>query len=81
MSTPDVVKYHDPKSILLVNDKGQMKQVFTPFRVQCIEAVDQIPLLAIVYVDAVFMHKKHVLLYWINQRPYGYSHFRVQITW
>jgi hypothetical protein len=81
VSLPDVVKYQDPKCVLVVNDKGKMKQVFTPFKVQCIEEVDQIPFQSFVYVDAVLIHKKYVLLYFINQKPYPYHHFRIQITW
>lgn len=81
MSTPDIIKYQDPKSVLVVNDKGKIRQVFTPFKVQCMEAIEHIPLSSIVYVEAVFMHKQYVLLYFINQRLFPYHHFRIQVNW
>lgn len=80
MSAPEMVKY-DAKSLLVVNDKGLIRQLFTPFKVQCIEPVESIPALSFVFVDAVLMHKKYVLLYWINQKPIPYHHFRVLVTW
>lgn len=81
MSSPDVIKYQDPKSILVVNERGQIRQLFCPFKVQCIEAVENIPVHALLYVEAVFVHKKYVLLYWIHQKPYAYHYFRVLVTW
>lgn len=81
MSTAEVIHYQDPKSILIVNDKGQMKQLFTPFRVKCIDPVHNIPVNSFVFVDSVFIHRKYILLYWINQQLIPYHHFTFQISW
>jgi hypothetical protein len=82
MSSKEVVLFQNPKSILVVTQKGQMRQLFTPFRVICIEALDQIPLDCIVFVDAVFLHREHRLLYWVNNsRLVPYHHFAFQINW
>lgn len=81
MSVQDVIRYQDPKSILIVNEKGQIRQLFVPFRVKCIEAVQNIPVNSYVYVDSVFLHRKYLLLYFINQRLIPYNHFTFQISW
>jgi hypothetical protein len=81
MSSKEVVKYQDPKSILVVNPQGHMRHLFTPFRVKCIEPLEQIPVGAFVFVDAVFLHRKYLLLYWVNQRLVPYHHFTFEIKW
>lgn len=81
MSTHEVIKFQDPKSILVVNERGTMKQLFTPFRVKCIEPYENIPLDSYVYVEQVFLHRKYLLLYWINQRLIPYHYFAFQINW
>lgn len=81
MSVKDVVKFQDPKSILIVNSEGKMRQLFVPFRVKVIEPVEGLPLNSFVFVDSVFLHRKYLLLYWINQRLIPYHHFTLNITW
>jgi len=81
MSVREVVRYQDPKSILVINHQGQIRQLFVPFRVVCIETVQNIPKGSLVYVESVFLHRKYILLYWINQRLIPYSFFSIQISW
>jgi len=81
MSSREVIMYQDPKSILVINEKGQMKQLFIPFRVKCIEAVQNIPVGSFVFVESVFLHRKYLLLYWINQTLIPYNYFTIQIIW
>lgn len=82
MSFKETVKYQDPKSLLVITDKGQLRQLFVPIRAQCIKAVDQIPVGSWVYVDAIFLHRKFLLLYWINNsRLLPYHCFTFPIIW
>ena len=78
MSAPDVVQYHDPKSILVVTKAGKVRQLFVPFKVRCNTPVEGIPENTRLYVDLVLEHKRHLLLYWINQKPYPYHYFRIE---
>jgi hypothetical protein len=82
MSIKDVVKYQDPKSLFIVNETGQMRQLFVPIKARCIEAVDHIPFGSWIYIDAIFLHRKFLLLYWVNNsRLLPYYHFTIKITW
>lgn len=81
MSLKDAVLFQDPKSVLVVSDKGLLRQLFVPFRVQCVIAHERIPVDSYVFVDAVFLHRKYLLLYWINQTLIPYHHFTINIAW
>ena len=78
MSAPDVVQYQDPKSILVVTKTGKVRQLFVPFTVRCSTPVEGIPENTRLYVDLVLKHKRYLLLYWINQKPYPYYYFRIE---
>jgi len=82
MNTKDVVRFQDPKSLLIVNERGQMRQLFVPIRARCIVAVNQIPAGSWVFIDAIFLHRKFLILYWVNNSQLlPYHHFTFQITW
>jgi len=72
---------YDPRCILVVNDKGQLRQLFVVFCVRCQTALENIPVGSLVYVEGVHFHRKYILLYWINQRLYPYYHFSFHIVW
>ena len=76
---PTQIQFVDPFTVLVVNSKGFMRQVYTPFRVQCIQTVGAIPNNAWVYVDGVWQDKKNRLLYMVGNKLYPYWHFRLQI--
>ena len=80
MSQADIVKYQDPKSILVIGQHGKLRQLYVPFRVRCIQPLERVPLDALVYVELVMMHPKYVLLYWANQQAYPYHHFRIELN-
>jgi len=73
------VQFVDPFTVLVINAKGSMRQIFTPFRVQCILPTGQIPANAWVYVDGVWQDKKDRLLYLVGTSLYPYYYFRLQI--
>jgi hypothetical protein len=73
------VQFVDPFTVLVINAKGYMRQVYTPFRVQTILPAGQIPVNAWVYVDGVWQDKKDRLLYLVGGKLYPYWCFRLQI--
>jgi DNA repair protein RadC len=81
MTDVNVPKLQDPKSLLVVSSKGQMRQLFVPFRVECIHPVEHIRLNTHVFVEGVFLHRKYILIYFINQRLYPYFHFRIPLNY
>jgi len=57
-----------------------IRRLYAPFRVTCIDPVDQLFIGVRVYVDAVFIDHKHMLVYQINAKGYSYKHFSIQIN-
>jgi len=66
-------------SLLVVNPKGQMREIFCPFRVQCIKTVDYLCAGTWVYVDKLAAAPKARPLYRINGRWYACGSFAIII--
>ena len=73
------IRYVDPFTVLVINTKGHLRQIYAPFRVQCIYPAGQIPPDSWVYVDGVWQDKKDRLLYLVSGKLYPYWCFRLQI--
>ena len=71
--------YVSEYSILVLNKKGKMRSLYTPFRAQCYQAVGNIPAQAWVYIDAVYQDKTDRLLYLVGANRHPYWCFRLQI--
>jgi hypothetical protein len=56
-----------------------MRQLYTPFRVLCIQQAGHIPQNAWVYVDGVSQDKSDKLLYLVGGKLYPYWGFRLQV--
>lgn len=69
------IQYGDEKSILIVTNTGKIKQLFTPFKVICVEAVVDIPIKTKLYVIEVYMTEKDKLVYLILGKLYFHSYF------
>jgi len=53
MASSYSVKYCDSTSILIVNSRGQIKLLYTPFKVQCIENAGRFKKGSFVFVEEV----------------------------
>ncbi len=73
------IYYCDSFSILVLNPKGEIRILYAPFRVTCIQSVNSIRKNSILFVDEVFEHRKDQLHYRINGNIYPYSLFRIDI--
>jgi hypothetical protein len=72
-------QYYNSNALVVVNTKGQIRTLYTPFRVKCIEAVGLIPRDAYVYVDEVLSNDQDQLQYVISGQQYLYRHFHLCI--
>ena len=70
----------DPKSILVINRKGQLRKLYCPFRVISIKAVSNIPANSSCYVEMVVADKQELILYQIGDRLFAYSNFQIVIS-
>jgi hypothetical protein len=71
--------YCDPHSILLINPKGQIRRLFTPFKVQCITPIENIKYGVWVYVEEVRSSLNGQLIYYIGKKQYDYHYFCILV--
>ena len=72
-------KYCNSNTLLVINAKGLIKELHTPFRVLCSNDISNIPRNTYVYVEKVLTNSKHELLYLINGVTYSYKNFYIHI--
>jgi hypothetical protein len=70
------MKYHYYTSsiLLVINPKGHIRQLYTPFRVQ--EQIND----SWVYVDEILTNEKDELLFMVNGQPTLHHNFRITIS-
>jgi hypothetical protein len=71
--------YVSDHSLLVINKKGLMRKLYTPFRARCYHSVGNIPAQSWVYIDGVYQDKTDRLLYLIAGKLYSYRCFRLQV--
>jgi hypothetical protein len=76
---PNLINYHDPNSILVINPIGKMRQVFTPFKVQVKEPSTNLDVNSWVLVDLVKASPSYKLMFRIGSKWYPYHLFRITI--
>jgi len=79
MDSSNKIKYCDDKSIYLINKSGKLRQLFVPFKVQCIKAAGNIKPDSWVYVEQVAKHHQFLILYKVFDDWIPYSYFRIMI--
>ena len=75
----NLINYHDPNSILVINPIGKMRQVFTPFKVQVKEPTLNLDVNSWVLVDLVKASPTYKLMFRIGSKWYPYHLFRITI--
>jgi hypothetical protein len=73
-------QYYNSATLLLVNKKGEIRRLNTPFTVVCVVAVASIRLNTRVYVEEVVSNEKDELHYVILSHIYLYKHFKILIN-
>ena len=76
---PPLINYVDYNSILLINPKGKMRQLYVPFRVQVIKDTNSLRKGVWVYAEEVAPHNEYKLLYRVTSNWWPYNIFRIQI--
>ena len=66
MDPPQKSEYMNANTILVITPTGKMIQLFTPIRAVCNTAVAGIPVGTTVFIEAVTLHKEHILCYRIT---------------
>jgi len=76
---PNLINYHAPNSILVINPIGKMRQVFTPFKVQVKEPTTNLVVNSWVLVNLVKASPSYKLMFRIGSKWYPYHLFRITI--
>jgi hypothetical protein len=71
--------YCDSSCILVINPKGAIRKLYTPFRVLSIQEYET-KKEQWLFVDEVHIDKKDKLLYLINGKLYPYNGFQIRIS-
>jgi len=72
--------YYNSNALLLVNAKGLIRVLYTPFRVLCKVDLGNIQKGTWVYVDEVGSNERDELIYNVYGQLYSYKQFRLQIS-
>lgn len=76
---PNLINYHDPNNILVINPIGKMRQVFTPFKVQVKEPTLNLDVNSWLLVDLVKASPTYKLMFRVGSKWYPYHLFRITI--
>ena len=72
-------QYYNSNVLLVVNVSGQIRLLYTPFRVLCIVVSGRIPLNTGVYVEEIWSNDKDELQYVIFSQAHSYKFFCLPI--
>jgi hypothetical protein len=76
---PTHINYVNHTSILVLNYTGKIRQLFVPFKVQCIVPIADLKENSWVYVDEVMPHKDYLIIYRIMSIWYSYDCFKITV--
>ena len=74
------IDYVDHKSIMVINPKGVIRQLFVPIRVQVITPTNILQVNSWVIVEEIQSHRDYKLLYRIGNNWWQYHLFRIAVV-
>lgn len=75
----ELLKYSSPYSILVVDEKQKLREVFCPFKVKSIQTFDKLLEGEMLLVDKVKLSSELKVIYQIRGRYFHYHHFAIII--
>ena len=76
---PPKINYINNNSIMVINNRGSMRQLFVPFRAQVIQKTATLVKNTWVVVEEVRQHNKYLLIYRIANTWWPYYAFRLSV--
>ena len=77
MNLPMQIKFYNPYSLLIVNRKGKLRQLFVPILVKCSYSYDILKKDSLVYVEQVVANEQYRILYRVFDQWYPYYFFNI----
>ncbi len=75
-----LTKDYKTDSLLVINEQGRIRRIYTPFRVLCINPSGSIVKNTWVDVQKISVNDKYQLLYFIGEQYHLYESFRIYIN-
>jgi hypothetical protein len=79
MKTMNPIYYKDPHCVLVINNRGSLRILHTPFRVRPVCDFEMYKTTSIVWVEEVLESGLYILVYRVNNRLYPYWYFNIII--
>ena len=76
---PPKINYINNNSIMVINNRGSMRQLFVPFRAQVVKDTPTLIKKTWVVVEEVRQHNKYLLIYRIAKTWWPYYAFRLSV--
>ena len=73
----EYLAFCDPQCVIVITHDGRLLKIWCPFKVKCINPVDNIPLNSSLYVQEVRSTRQDQLVYVINGSAYFHYYFRI----
>jgi hypothetical protein len=76
---PPQFTFVNNNTLLVINTKGRMRQLFTPFYVQVLQDTEHFKEKSWVIVEEIRQYPQHILLYRVINHWWPYNVFRIDV--
>jgi len=73
--------HHEEYLLYVITPKGDLKTLKVPFQVKCITNNYSFKISSFLYVEALSIHKNHILIYRILGNWYPFNDFKIKIIY
>ena len=80
MSRVKIDSFVDDQSLIVINQNGHLRKIYCPFKVLCVESVNNIAHHSWCYVESIQTDVDTEIMYCILGRVYSYSNFHIYIN-
>ena len=76
---PTKINYVNNNTLIVINQNGKIRQLFTPFKVQALQDTNHFKEKSWVIVEEIIQHPQHILLYRVINNWWSYYFFRPDV--
>ena len=76
---PPKFTFVNNNTLIVINQKGKMRQLFTPFNVQVLQDTEHFKENSWVVVEEIIQHPQHILIYRVINQWWPYYIFKIDV--
>ena len=76
---PPQFTFVNNNTLMVINPKGKIRQLFTPFNVQALQNTEHFKENSWVVVEEIIQHPQHILLYRVINNWWPYYIFKIDV--